>query len=79
VVLPGSAPEVVEIQGTKGALRGVGYGLERDLTKETEGDLLGLGTKVCMPREQTVQNGVGLVGSKPLKDRGFLGLRCLSG
>ena len=71
VVPSGSAPEVVEVQRTQGVFHIIGHGLERDLTEEAARDLFGLGTKVRMRREQTVQNGLGLAGSEPLEDRGL--------
>ena len=79
MVPPGSAPEVVKVQGTNRILHVVGHGFEGDLSKETVGDLLGLDTKICMRCQQTMQNGLSLAWRKPLEDRLSGGLRPFSG
>ena len=67
---PGSAPEVVGGQGTKGAFHIVRHGLERDLAEKRACPLFSLGSGVGMSGKKTVANARGFVGFESFENRG---------
>lgn len=69
---PGSATEVVEVQGTKGVFHIVRHGLERDLAEKRARRLFGLGSEVGMSGKKTVENGMGFVGFESFENRARL-------
>jgi len=68
-VPPGSAPEVIEVQGTQGVFDIVGHRLEPDPAEEGAGHPLRVCPKVWMRSEEPVQESMGLAVFESLEHR----------